>query len=158
MGAPTGVTALLLVNAGKSVSVDRMIDELWGEWPPATAQHAVQVYLSGVRKVLSASGDDLKLRGSAAGYRLDVDPERVDARRFERLIGRPGTWRAMILRAPGRYSMRRLASGAVRRWLSSPSTGSLPGRRIGWSGALQRWRGRWRPVLRAASSRRQSAC
>ena len=87
---PRALLALLLANAGESVSVDRVIDELWGERPPATAQHAVQVYVSSIRKLLRASGDGVALRGSAAGYRLDVDPERIDAWRFERLIGEAG--------------------------------------------------------------------
>ena len=37
--------ALLLLNANKVVPVTRLIDELWGERPPATASHSVQVVL-----------------------------------------------------------------------------------------------------------------
>ena len=87
---PRALLALLLVNAGHSVSVDRVIDELWGQRPPATAAHAVQVYVSMIRKVLRTCGDEVVLDGSAAGYRLDLDPERIDARRFERLIAKAG--------------------------------------------------------------------
>jgi class 3 adenylate cyclase/DNA-binding SARP family transcriptional activator/tetratricopeptide (TPR) repeat protein len=79
--------ALLVVRAPEPVSRDRLIDELWGERPPATAAHAVQVYVSGIRKALRLGGDAVSVLSSPAGYQLDVDPERVDARRFERLVG-----------------------------------------------------------------------
>jgi predicted ATPase/class 3 adenylate cyclase/DNA-binding winged helix-turn-helix (wHTH) protein len=81
------VLALLLVQAREPVSVDRLIDELWGERPPATAQHAVQVYVSGIRKILRTEGGGVAVRSSRSGYVLDLDPEQVDARRFERLVG-----------------------------------------------------------------------
>jgi DNA-binding SARP family transcriptional activator len=81
------VLALLLIGAPESVSRDRLIDELWGEHPPASALHAVQVYVSGIRKVLRAAGGDAAVQTSRSGYALDVDAERVDARRFERLLG-----------------------------------------------------------------------
>jgi predicted ATPase/class 3 adenylate cyclase/DNA-binding winged helix-turn-helix (wHTH) protein len=80
------VLALLLIGAPEPVSRDRLVDELWGERPPATAQHAVQVYVSGIRKILRAGGGGVAVRGSRSGYVLEVDPERVDARRFERLL------------------------------------------------------------------------
>jgi len=81
------VLALLVVRTPEPVSRDRLVDELWGERPPATAEHAVQVYVSGIRKVLRAGGDEVAVRSSSAGYALDVDPELVDARRFERVVG-----------------------------------------------------------------------
>ena len=80
------VLALLLVRAPGPVSVDRLVDGLWGERPPATAAHAVQVYVSGIRKALRPGADAVAVRSSRAGYVLEVEPERVDARRFERLV------------------------------------------------------------------------
>ena len=80
------VLALLLVHAPEPVSRDRLIDELWGERPPASAAHAVQVYVSGIRKALRPGGDAVVVRSSPAGYVLEVEAERVDARRFEQLI------------------------------------------------------------------------
>ena len=41
------VLALLLLSSPDAISAERLIDELWGERPPASAQHAVQVYVSG---------------------------------------------------------------------------------------------------------------
>ena len=80
------VLALLILDAPEPVSVGRLVDELWGERPPVTAQHAVQVYVSGIRKILRAGGG-VAVRSSPSGYVLDVDLERVDARQFERLLG-----------------------------------------------------------------------
>ena len=80
------VLALLLVRTPEPVSVDRLVDGLWAERPPATAAHAVQVYVSGIRKALRRGADAVAVRSSPAGYVLEVESERIDARRFERLI------------------------------------------------------------------------
>jgi YVTN family beta-propeller protein len=74
------VLAILLLHHGEVVSVDRLVDELWGERPPDTATKTVQVYVSRLRKEL---GEGVVLtRGG--GYLLDIEPEQVDAARFER--------------------------------------------------------------------------
>jgi DNA-binding SARP family transcriptional activator len=78
------VLALLLINLGEPVSRDRFVDELWGERPPASAGHAVQVYVSGIRK--SLRGCAVEIRSAGSGYLLEVDSDRVDACRFERLV------------------------------------------------------------------------
>ena len=79
------VLALLLLSSPEAISADRLIDEVWGEQPPASAQHAVQVYVSGIRKLLRCS-DEVAVRTTPAGYVIDVAPELIDARRFERLL------------------------------------------------------------------------
>jgi class 3 adenylate cyclase/DNA-binding SARP family transcriptional activator len=80
------VLALLLIQAPEPVPRDRLIDELWRDRPPATASHAVQVHVSALRKLLRTANDGVTLRSSASCYALEVDPDSVDARRFERLI------------------------------------------------------------------------
>jgi YVTN family beta-propeller protein len=75
------VLAILLLHRGEVVSVDRLVDELWGEQPPDTATKTVQVYVSRLRKELGRGF--LLTRGR--GYMLDVEADRVDASRFERL-------------------------------------------------------------------------
>ena len=75
------VLAYLLINRGEAVSVDRIVDALWGESPPATATKTVQVYVSRLRKILGAEA--LATRGH--GYALIAEPDSVDADRFERL-------------------------------------------------------------------------
>jgi DNA-binding SARP family transcriptional activator len=79
------VLALLLIRAPEPLSRDRMIDELWGERPPATAAHAVQVYVSGIRKALRAAAQ-VEVRSVGLGYSIEIDPDLIDARRFERFI------------------------------------------------------------------------
>jgi len=72
--------AILLLHRGEAVSSDRLIDELSGERPPATAAKTLQGYVSHLRKALGA---DVLLR-RAGGYQLV--PERVDADRFDALV------------------------------------------------------------------------
>jgi len=77
------VLALLLLNANRVVSTERLIDDLWGEAPPDTARSALQVYIAGLRKALGADG--ASLRTVAPGYVLEVEPDALDLARFERL-------------------------------------------------------------------------
>src|SRR5918999_1712987 len=79
---------LLLVNAGETLNTDRLIEELWGKRPPATAAKTVQVHISRLRKALAGAGngsEDLVVTREH-GDQLEVDPERIDSRRFERLL------------------------------------------------------------------------
>jgi class 3 adenylate cyclase/DNA-binding winged helix-turn-helix (wHTH) protein len=74
--------AALALRAGETISIDRLIDDLWGERPPATATASLQNAVSLTRRAL---GDGvLVTRGG--GYALAVEPERVDALHFERLL------------------------------------------------------------------------
>ena len=74
--------ALLLLHANEVVSRDRLIDELWGEEPPATAANALQVHVHALRKLLGR--DRLETRGT--GYVLHVEPGELDLHRFEQFV------------------------------------------------------------------------
>ena len=76
------VLAALLLHRREVVSIDRLVDELWGERPPPTATQTVRVYVSRLRKTL---GDGV-LETHGRGYRLAVDPDQIDAERFDALI------------------------------------------------------------------------
>src|SRR5215831_2757556 len=76
------VLALLVLNANRVVSGERLIDELWGDDPPETASTGLQVYVSRLRKLLPEGS----LQTRAPGYVLETDPEYVDVLRFERLL------------------------------------------------------------------------
>ena len=76
------VLAILLLHRGETVSVDRIVDHMWGERPPATAIKTVQVYVSHLRRALV---EDVVV-SSRSGYALAIDAERIDALRFERLL------------------------------------------------------------------------
>src|SRR2546423_1643424 len=84
-GKPRALLADLLIHLGQIVSVDRLIDDLWGAAAPATARHALEVHVSQLRKALGPQGGPLATR--APGYVLDVDPQHLDAFLFERLLG-----------------------------------------------------------------------
>src|SRR5439155_25191587 len=73
---------LLLMHAGAAVSTDRIVEALWGEEPPKHAKTALQNAVVQLRKLLGADALVLK----APGYALQVEPESLDARRFERLL------------------------------------------------------------------------
>jgi DNA-binding SARP family transcriptional activator len=73
--------ARLLLDANRTVSVDALVDALWGERVPSTAVKMVHIYVSQLRKVLPSEA----LETRPPGYRLQVAPEAVDLLRFERL-------------------------------------------------------------------------
>ncbi|MEH0932045.1 BTAD domain-containing putative transcriptional regulator [Micromonospora sp. CPCC 205558] len=74
---------LLLLDAGRVVSAERLIDGLYGEQPPRGAANALQSQVSRLRQALPGEHDPVELH--PAGYRLAVDSDDVDAYRFERL-------------------------------------------------------------------------
>lgn len=80
---PRTVLAALLVAEGHGVTVDGLLDAIWGDDPPASAAGTLQSYVSRLRRHL---GDAAPLRWEPPGYRLDVDPGSVDFRRFEALV------------------------------------------------------------------------
>jgi DNA-binding SARP family transcriptional activator len=86
---PRKVLSMLLVADGRVVSTEALIDAVWGESPPSTAPGMLQTYISRLRRVLEP---DRTPRAAARvlvtdpqGYRLVVEPDTVDAKRFERL-------------------------------------------------------------------------
>ena len=86
LGAPKqrALLAVLLLHRGEPVSTDRLIDEIWGEQPPASANKIVQGYVSNLRKVLG----DGRLVTQGRGYMLQIEPGRTDVDRFEALVAR----------------------------------------------------------------------
>jgi FimV-like protein len=73
--------ALLALHPGEAVAADRLVEDLWDGAPPATAPKIVQIYVSELRKALGR--DAIVTRGG--GYALELEPERIDGRRFEQL-------------------------------------------------------------------------
>ena len=91
---PTGreraLLAALVLRRGAVVSVDALVDALWGEAVPSTAVKAVQGYVSHLRRVL---GSDGAIVTQPPGYVLRIPAEAIDARRFE-LLAADG-WRTL---------------------------------------------------------------
>jgi DNA-binding SARP family transcriptional activator/pimeloyl-ACP methyl ester carboxylesterase len=81
-GKERALLALLLVNANRTLALDRIVDELWAEDVPETAPKMVQIYVSHLRKVLPPD----MLRTRPPGYALEVGPDQLDLHRFERLV------------------------------------------------------------------------
>ena len=69
LGGPRqrAVLADLALHAGQLVATDRLIDDLWGERPPASAKHTLETYVSRLRHVLNASGAAGRAAGDQAG-------------------------------------------------------------------------------------------
>ncbi|WP_165367353.1 BTAD domain-containing putative transcriptional regulator, partial [Phytoactinopolyspora endophytica] len=78
--------ALLLLDAGRVVTRERLIDGLYGEDPPEGAANALQSQVSRLRRGLrSAAGFGDVVEFDRSGYRVAIDPDDVDWHRFERL-------------------------------------------------------------------------
>ncbi|WP_153341782.1 BTAD domain-containing putative transcriptional regulator [Nocardia aurantia] len=81
-----GLLIALALEPGRAVPRATLVDWIWGDNPPADAANALQRLVSRLRKVLPAGA----VEGQADGYRLRVEPEDVDATRFERLVAGAG--------------------------------------------------------------------
>ena len=109
------ILADLISHAGQVVSVDALLDEVWGEDPPRTAEKTLGSYISRLRRALDPGGGSAKAKSDVietrgGGYMLDVSDDEIDAIRFERLAeqgrrfldaGRPGDAGAVLKEALG---------------------------------------------------------
>jgi len=88
LGSPKqkAVLAVLLLHANEIVPTDRIVDMVWGDHPPRTAEHSVQIYISELRKALSNRTSSDMIDTRPPGYVINVPPEAVDTFRFERLV------------------------------------------------------------------------
>jgi predicted ATPase/DNA-binding SARP family transcriptional activator len=78
-----GLLIALALAPGHAVPKATLVDWIWGEHPPSDAANALQRLVSRLRKALPAG----LVEGQTDGYRLTVEPDAVDAVRFERLVG-----------------------------------------------------------------------
>jgi DNA-binding SARP family transcriptional activator len=104
---------LLLLEANRVVSSDRLILALWEDDPPDTAQKALQVHVSNLRKRL---GRD-RIVTKAPGYSIRVEADELDLDRFERLAG--GGGRLQLVEALALWRGRPLEEFAQRRFALS---------------------------------------
>src|SRR5919198_3936619 len=73
---------VLLLHANDVVSVDRLVEALGGERPPASAVTALQGHVSALRKLLGAA----RIETRAPGYLFRLEPEELDVQRVEQLL------------------------------------------------------------------------
>jgi DNA-binding SARP family transcriptional activator len=112
---PRALLAALALTRGRVVTSERLVDELWGEDPPARARDSLQMHVSRLRKALTQAGGDAdRLASQAGGYVLELGPGACDVDR----------WEAALVRA--------------RR---ARATGLLETARVGIDEALGLWRG-----------------
>ncbi len=76
--------ALLLVQANEQVSTERIVEQLFGPYHSEGGANAVYVAISRLRRTLGDDGE--LLRTCRGGYMLQIEPEQLDAARFERLL------------------------------------------------------------------------
>ena len=110
----------LLLERNRPVTTERLIDDLWGDEPPATARQSLHAHVARLRRLLSTYDDGSVLENAGRGYVLRVDDEQLDAARFRQLV--------TAARAEAR-------------------DGRAASAREGYRAALALWRG---PVLEAA--------
>ncbi|MFF7990996.1 BTAD domain-containing putative transcriptional regulator [Kitasatospora xanthocidica] len=97
LGAPRqrSVLVCLLLRPDAVVTVDELIDDLWGDQPPGSPLVTLRSYVSQLRKLLEpARATPTVLLSQAGGYRLAIDPDQVDlwrAKQLHELAGRCST-------------------------------------------------------------------
>ncbi len=124
LGGPKrrALLAVLLLNPCRVVSMDRLIDALWGEAPPSTATVQVQGHVSALRKVLTAeTAADHVILTRPPGYLIRVEPEQLDLEVFERRASEGG--RALSEGRPGHAAAEFRA--ALELW-RGPALGGMP--------------------------------
>jgi DNA-binding SARP family transcriptional activator len=89
LGGPKqrALLGVLLLHANESISSERLVDELWGDRPPARAHKLVQGYVSGLRKLLGPA----RLVTRSPGYLARVEAGELDALEFDRLVAEART-------------------------------------------------------------------
>jgi DNA-binding SARP family transcriptional activator/basic membrane lipoprotein Med (substrate-binding protein (PBP1-ABC) superfamily) len=113
------VLATLLLRAGEVVTVERLVDSVWGEDPPASAHHSLEAYVSRLRRVLSPH--QVALERVGRGYRVSVAATQLDFARFEHLLEE-----AEAAGAAGAHARAsELARNALGLWRGAPLAGLL---------------------------------
>ncbi|MEV8633903.1 BTAD domain-containing putative transcriptional regulator [Streptosporangium sp. NPDC051023] len=108
------VLALLALEAGRTVSMERLIEGLWGEGAPAGARGLVQGYVSRLRPALARVG--VTIARSPQGYLLELAAEQVDLHEFRTSVTRSRAMKTDEAQAAGLRC-------AMTLWRGEPLTG-----------------------------------
>ena len=127
----SAVFAALVVEAGRPVAVDTIVDRVWGAEPPQRARAALHTHVTRIRRLMEQAGVSARLARRAGGYVIEIEPDEIDVYRFRRLAKQADD--------PGRAEVERtsLLSEALGLWCGEP----LPGIRGEWA---DRVRSTWR--------------
>ena len=85
-GRQQTVLAMLLMQEGNLVSLDRIIEGIWGEDPPVTAKGQIHTCISALRRQLRKFGDDHVIVTSPVGYTIHLPTESLDSAVFRRMV------------------------------------------------------------------------
>ncbi|UMP07007.1 tetratricopeptide repeat protein [Amycolatopsis sp. EV170708-02-1] len=114
---------MLAMRAGEIVSLEEIIDGLWGETPPGNPVASVYTYISGLRRALDPHRDSRsltgRLRSASPGYRLSAEQLDVDVDRFTTHLA---TGHSLLASDP-RTAARELES-ALSLWRENPLAGT----------------------------------
>ncbi|GIJ46677.1 SARP family transcriptional regulator [Virgisporangium aliadipatigenens] len=113
------VLALLLLELGRVVTVDRIVDVLWPGDPPAGARATVFAHVSRLRQALAGTDPAVTLATVGAGYVLRAAPERVDLHRFRDLC-------AQAREIDDDHKRIDLLTEAIELWRGPAMSGALP--------------------------------
>ncbi|MDQ7905927.1 BTAD domain-containing putative transcriptional regulator [Phytohabitans sp. ZYX-F-186] len=111
-----GLLALMLINLGRRISREAVIEAMWGGTPPSTARSQVHNAVTVIRAHLAEVGAPEVLDSGPSGYELLVEPDQVDAARFD-----DGVRLARDAAARGNHQEAvRLVRAALDRWTGEP--------------------------------------
>ena len=157
--------AMLLLRANRVIGIDELVERTWGDDPPKTAEHSIQVHVSELRKILEEGGDAggrASIVRRSLGYAIELPEQSLDVHRFERLAeqGRAALAAGMpstsgedrrSRTSPTTTSPRRRSSSSRRSGWPRPRIGSKPTSRsdatVSSSPSCRRW---WRRTLSAS--------
>ena len=109
-GKQRALLAALLLNVGRVVSADELIDVLWDTSPPVSARASLHNYVKRLRKALGDAGHR-RISTHPHGYMISVEAGGLDAYRFEALVdtarvaARTGSWAAVAARSRDALSL-----------------------------------------------------
>ncbi|MCF6468257.1 hypothetical protein FAF44_07560, partial [Nonomuraea sp. MG754425] len=86
-----GVLARLALNAGQVVQTERVLVDIWGDGTAVTADKQLHIVISKLRDALGPHSTEEVIQTVPGGYRLALDPDRIDALLFARLVKRART-------------------------------------------------------------------
>lgn len=76
--------SMLLLEANRIVTIDRLVDAVWGDTPPGSARNQVRICVSQIRRKLADHGHGDLIETHYGSYLIRVPPSSVDIYRFER--------------------------------------------------------------------------
>ncbi|MFI6992964.1 AfsR/SARP family transcriptional regulator [Nonomuraea wenchangensis] len=83
---PRTLLAALLLEAGRVVTADRLIEAIWEEDPPPTARGVLQTYVASLRRAFAGAGLPDVIVSHRLGYLAEIAPDALDRNVFERLV------------------------------------------------------------------------